>query len=95
MDAARFLLAVGVFTPALRTRYLRDTFAPMGTFISLIEAIAAVAAAVLAAMALQASKQANELAERTRDDSQKFKDKEREKDEEQRRNAVAMSVYAY
>ena len=65
----------------------------MGTFISFIEAIAAVAAAVLAAMALQTSKQANELAEKTRDDSQKFKDEEREKDEEQRRNAVYANTW--
>ena len=68
----------------------------MGTFIiSLIEAIAAAAAAILAAMALKTSNKANDLAEKMRDDNQKFKDEEREKDEEQRRNAVAMSVYAY
>ena len=83
--------------PALTLQHPRLPFTvtSMTILISLIEAIAAVAAAVLAAMALQTSKQANELAEKTRDDSQKFKDEEREKDEEQRRNAVAMSVYAY
>ena len=67
----------------------------MDTFISFIEALAAVAAAVLAAMALKTSHQANDLAEKTRADNQRFKDEERERDEEQRRNAVAMSVYAY
>lgn len=67
----------------------------MDTFISFIEAFAAVAAAVLAAMALKTSHQANDLAEKTRADNQRFKDEERERDEEQRRNAVAMSVYAY
>lgn len=67
----------------------------MDTFINVLEAGAAIAAAWFGARALVISKQANELAQKSQDDALAFQSEERAREEQARRNAMAMSVYAY